>query len=262
MAKKTDKTVEQNTTKPKSASSITVRKIERITPKMQRIHFFCEKIEQYINEDKIHVKLILPPEGFPPQDWLVRPNDEPLHIDQTGYEGRKYTIRKLLPEQKIVVIDFALHEYEEFCPGADWAAHAREGWQLGMLGPGGRGIAPADWYLMGGDESALPAIARILEQLPGAAAGEVFLEVQNEQERQELQHPEQMQIHWLYRKEVHAKESTLLYDALVGAELQDPERSFVWAAGEVRSMVKLREYVKAKYELPKAQQLISGYWRA
>jgi hypothetical protein len=48
--------------------------------------------------------------------------------------------------------------------------------------PGGTYNASADWYLIGGDESALPAIGTILEALPAACSAHVFVEAANKTE--------------------------------------------------------------------------------
>src|SRR5690606_21164117 len=82
---------------------------------------------------------------------------------------RTYTVRAWDPDALELTLDF-VHHGDEGLAGP-WAANARPGDELFMLGPGG-GYAPdpgADWHLLAGDESALPAIAASLEALPEGA---------------------------------------------------------------------------------------------
>lgn len=89
---------------------------------------------------------------------------------------RTYTIRRIHAQQGWFEVDFVLHE--DAGPGSRWAAQATKGQQIGLSGPGGRTASPAGWMLLAGDETALPAIARIGEALPAATTGVVIIEVQ------------------------------------------------------------------------------------
>ena len=66
------------------------------------------------------------------------------------------------------MIEFALHGEG---PAAEWAAQAAAGHTLAIGGPKGSLIVPLDydWHLLVGDETAFPAVARRLEQLPAGA---------------------------------------------------------------------------------------------
>ncbi|MFY0057010.1 siderophore-interacting protein, partial [Acinetobacter baumannii] len=90
-----------------------------------------------------------------------------------------------------------------------FAERAVVGDRVGVVGPGGGGLVAADWYLFAGDETALPAIARMLESLPAQARGKVFLEVADEAEIQPLTAPPSVDIEWLFRNGEPAGGTTL-----------------------------------------------------
>lgn len=99
-----------------------------------------------------HVKLFFPVAG---------PDGAPAS------EMRDYTPRRFDTARGLLVVDFALHEAG---PATDWAARAAPGQTLEVAGPRGSSVIPDDfdWYLLVGDETALPAIARRVEELrPG-----------------------------------------------------------------------------------------------
>ena len=67
-----------------------------------------------------------------------------------------------------------------------------------------------DRYLLAGDITALPAIARWLEMMPAAAAGWVFVEITDPSQEIELTVPEGVEVRWLHRGDVPAGHSDLL----------------------------------------------------
>ena len=84
---------------------------------------------------------------------------------------RRYTVRAWDPDAHLLTIDFVVHGDEGVA--GPWAATAAPGDALVFSGPSG-GYRPdptADWHLLVGDESALPAIAASLEALPAGRDG-------------------------------------------------------------------------------------------
>src|SRR5690606_30188057 len=110
---------------------------------------------------------------------------------------RTYTIRRISAPEGWLEVDFVLHE--DAGPGSRWAAQAVAGQQIGLSGPGGRTARPAGWMLLGGDETALPAIARITEVLPADTNGVVLIEVQTPADQIPLTTPASMSVQWLHR---------------------------------------------------------------
>ncbi|MCE3544330.1 siderophore-interacting protein, partial [Escherichia coli] len=78
--------------------------------------------------------------------------------------ARVYTIRTIDIERGEVDIDMVVHPGND-TPGSTWALNAKPGGIVGMTGPGGGSVEDAGRYLLVGDETALPAIGRILETL-------------------------------------------------------------------------------------------------
>src|SRR6202035_5881739 len=97
-----------------------------------------------------------------------------------------------------LTIDFVLHSEG---PATAWAAQARPGAFLGVGGPRGSFVIPDDfdWYLFAGDETALPAIGRRLEELPASARVLVVAEIADKEEEQRLTSGAAVEVRWLYR---------------------------------------------------------------
>jgi NADPH-dependent ferric siderophore reductase len=140
-----------------------------------------------------------------------------------------------------------------------WAAPARPGDAVQLLGPGGD-YQPADdvdWHLLVGDESALPAIAVSLERLPAGAPARVFVEVDGPAEEQDLAVPPGVQIEWVHRA---GAPGAALVAAVLSAELPDGSvHAFVHGeAGFVRD---LRRFLRVERLVPRERLSASGYWR-
>jgi NADPH-dependent ferric siderophore reductase len=171
---------------------------------------------------------------------------------------RTYTVRRWLPEIPEMWLDFVVHGDEGIA--GPWAAHARVGDTLRFVGPGG-GYAPdpaADWHLLAGDESALPAIGTALEGMRAGAAVKAFIEVADDGEVQKLETTADAEITWLTRG-----------GRPIGAALVDAVRALSFPAGRVHAFVHgeatfvkdLRGHLRLDRGIPMAQVSISGYWR-
>ena len=88
---------------------------------------------------------------------------------------RTYTVSAQRDDE--IDVDFALHEAEG--PASMWARNAQAGDQVLVGGPGPKKLInnDADWFLLVGDMTALPAITVNLAQLPADARGYAVLEV-------------------------------------------------------------------------------------
>src|SRR5689334_13605279 len=114
-----------------------------------------------------------------PDDWLMLFFGEPGDHSQR----RNYTVRAVRPELEELDIDFALHDGGL---AATWARTARPGAQLVWSAADGGYELPADaeWQLIVGDLTAMPAIGRMLEQLRPGVQTTVVLEVEDPADRQ------------------------------------------------------------------------------
>jgi NADPH-dependent ferric siderophore reductase len=155
-------------------------------------------------------------------------------------------------------IDFVLHAAPGIASG--WAAGARAGAMIGLLGPGGREIRPAAHVLLAGDETAIPAMARILERLPDGTTGQAVIEVEDEREVQDLVHPAGITLLWLFRRGREAGRNDLLADAVMAAPLPDHDDVFCWLGAEEAVARRVRAYWRQEKGLDRAKCLAVGYW--
>lgn len=239
-----------------------VVRIADVTPRMRRITLAGNDLRRFASGG-MHVRLLFPKQRDKTPVWPTTGADgRPSWPDgEQRPEIRIYTIRSLDAAKGEADIDFVLHEGEHM-PGARFAAEARPGDVVGMTGPGGGGIVPADWYLLAGDETALPAIGRILEELPAGAKAVVRIEVADEAERQDLRSSAGIDLQWLYRNGSAAGTTDALAQAVRDVALPADGRSiFVWAGCEHAAFRQIRTYLRQERNLSRDQHLVVAYWR-
>jgi NADPH-dependent ferric siderophore reductase len=102
---------------------------------------------------------------------------------------RNYTVRHLRPELGELDIDFVVHG--DTGPASGWAQRARSGVWVGLLDQTAPYDPPAGtrWQLLVGDETALPAISAIVENLPDGTDAQAFVEVPTPADRVSLSCP-------------------------------------------------------------------------
>jgi NADPH-dependent ferric siderophore reductase len=231
-----------------------------LTPHMRRLTFIGDDIARFASEDDLHVRMYFPPEGLDKPEWPGPAPDgrilwpEPERRPATRY----YTIRRIDTRTNEIDIDFVLHDHAG--PGSDFALKARPGAICGMAGPLGRGIRPARWLLLAGDETALPAIARVLESLPATASGEVFIEIADPSEELPLSAPPWMSIRWLNRGSAPAGTTQLLTEAVKAVQWPDHDDVFAWVAAEAQTVRTIRKHLRDTRHLTREQHLAIAYW--
>ena len=174
-----------------------------------------------------------------------------------GVSLRSYTARRQDVGRGEVEIDFVLHGDG---PAAAWAAAAAPGSPLGVAGGGTLGDRPAAALLLAGDETALPAIHRILGAAAPATQGVVLLEVAGPAEEQPLPVPEGMAVRWLHRGATAPGEGSLLADAVAALD-PFPGDVFAWVAAESGAVRTIRADLRGRWGLSRAQHHAIGYWR-
>lgn len=229
-----------------------------VTPRMRRIVFSGEDLDYVATSTNLHVRLLIPAEDRSEPEWPTLGRDGLIAWpDPARLVSRRYTIRRFDLRESTITVDFALHHNAG--PGADFAARAQPGAVVGMIGPGGGSVPlDRDWYLLAGDETALPAIARILESLPEGARGTALIEVEDPGERQELAAPAAFDLRWLYRDRDPA---TALADCTRAAAFPPDAAMFVWAGCEFDTFRSIRSFIRDEHRLPKSDHLIVSYWR-
>lgn len=243
---------------PPDFRMLQVAAVQTMTPHMRRITFTSLDLARFATDAHLHVRLLFPTRDGDPEwpslgrDGLVR------WPERGGLASRRYTIRRHDLRAGTIEIDFVLHA--DAGPGSGFAARARQGDRIGMLGPGG-GSAPLDrdWYLLAGDETALPAIARILETLPTTARGVAVIEVANAAECQTLIHPARVAVRWILRDRATPG---AFVDAVCSVPIpRTGETTFAWIGCEFEDFLALRDHMRAQSAPGKAHQLVVAYWR-
>jgi NADPH-dependent ferric siderophore reductase len=154
-------------------------------------------------------------------------------------------------------VDFVLHGDG---PAAGWAAAARPGALLGVAGGGSLGHRPAEVLLLAADETALPAVARILAEADPATRGTALLEVAGAEEEQEVPAPPGVVVRWLHRGTTAPGESTLLAEAV--AALPRPAGDvFAWVGAESAAVRAIRADLRSRWGLTRSEHHAIGYWR-
>ncbi|HYH12130.1 MAG TPA: siderophore-interacting protein, partial [Thermomicrobiales bacterium] len=172
---------------------------------------------------------------------------------------RDYTPRRFDAKSRMLVIDFVVHGAGV---ASDWAERAEPGMQLGIAGPRGSIIVDDDfdWYLAVGDETALPSIARRLEEAPASQRIVAVIEVENVTEEQEIETAADSSVYWVHRNGAPAGSTSLLFEAL--RELPLPEgEGFTWVEGEATTVRDIRRYLLNERGFDREHCRFSGHWK-
>lgn len=243
-----------------------VARVQDITPRMRRITLVGEQLEGFISAaPDDHVKLLFATNEAERQaietfgSAREGAGQESPGQESPGRESPKPTMRDYTPrrydaEKGELDIDFVLHGDG---PAATWASQTQPGDYLHIAGPRGSLIVPDmfERYLLIGDESALPAIARRLEELPAGRQVQAIIEVEDDTERQTLETQTQLDCRWVRRS---AGESLL--EAAQQVELP-AGKLYVWIACETKRSRQIRAHFINERGIDEAQIKAAGYWR-
>lgn len=240
---------------------LTVARVANVTPKMRRITLTGEDLAGFTSSGfDDHVKLFFPRDGeTEPTVPTLGPDGRVLVDESARPIARDYTPRRFDAAANELDIDFAIHEAG---PATRWALTAKKGDRIGVGGPRGSFVISDDfdWYLFVGDETALPAIGRRLEELRVGARAIVLAEVEGMAERQIFDSAAFVTTIWLHRDAGQPGTTTLMDDALRGLELSDGD-GFVWVACEIETAKRLRRILVEHHRHPKVWLKAAGYWK-
>ncbi|MGW2559414.1 siderophore-interacting protein [Streptomyces sp. NPDC001514] len=252
---------------------VQVTGVRRLTPRMARITFGGPDLTGFtLDAPDQQVKLYFP-----------RPGQRAPRLPEPGADGdvmrwyaafsaipeaerpwmRSYTVRACDARRGTIDIDFVLHE--DAGPATRWAAAARPGDTLGMFGPSAYFTRPIDlgaaqWVLLAGDETALPAIGTILEWLPAGTRTLVYAEVADAAEEQRLATQGEVTVHWLHRNGRPAGPGGPLVGAVRTAAFP-PGPVYAWLGGEASAVRALRRHLVGERGVDKRSVDFAGYWR-
>jgi NADPH-dependent ferric siderophore reductase len=238
-------------------TTLEVRRTERLTPGMIRVVAGGGDIADFPDTEHTdrYVKIVFPRPGVSyPEPFDMQAIRAELPREQWP-SIRTYTVRALDRAAGELTIDFVVHGDRGLA--GPWAAAARPGDVLMLLGPGGA-YAPdpaADWHLFVGDESALPAIGAACERLPAGARAVAVLEVGGPDEHLDL--PAAVEQHWVHRDPERPDQ---LVEAVRALEFPTG-RVDAFVHGEAGAVRGLRRHLLDERGLPRAGLSVSGYWR-
>ncbi|WP_062229141.1 DUF2218 domain-containing protein [Aureimonas frigidaquae] len=227
---------------------VTVISAHAVTRNMRRVVFSCADVTPFLTGD-IHVRLLIPPLGREPV-WPGYRDDGRLDWPE-GEDAlipRAYTIRSVDAAEGTLAIDFLQHTAcDTPTPGADFARDARPGQRAALLGPGSGGIPHAPSILLIGDESALPAMARIVEEAPEGTQLTAIIEVEDAAEEAYLPGRPGLRVDWLHRgsDSSAASHSRLIETARPAIENAGPD-TFIFIACEKQDVRSLRTILKRR----------------
>lgn len=227
---------------------LTVVSSERVSPNMQRITLKGEALANFPEDcEGSYIKFLFDSAGNTIHEMVE--GERPVM--------RTYTIRRFIPEQSSIEVDFVRHITEDLQCGfaARWAENAKAGDNVSIMGPGP--IADidmsADWFFMAADMTALPALSAKIKTLPRDAKGYAVIQVQQTEDIQEIEAPADFKVTWLVDGD-SLPETVEAQPWLDGSP-------FVWVASEFDSMRALRRYFRNEKEIDKDSIYISSYWK-
>ena len=229
-----------------------VLRVADLTPRMRRITLHGPELSGFISlGSDDHVKLMF---ATTAEEQAALENFVPgATVEGPRPAMRDYTPRRYDAAAGELDIDFVLHGDG---PAATWAAQAKPGQALHIAGPRGSMIVPDmfDSYLLIGDETALPAIARRLEELSANRRALVVVEIENAGERQTLKSRAHVEVVWVVRGEGDLLDVTRQL-SLPAGEL------YAWIATESALSRKLRRVLLDEFKLNETAVKAAGYWR-
>ena len=265
------KTSRRITVRPLTLREVEVVGVRDLTPGMRRITLAGAQLGEFTSANGFaqpafdstgfddDIRLVF---RYPGQDRPVLPVQREKGLDLPRDPRpltRLYTVRRWAPEAGELDVDVVRHGIGV---GTTWAYRAQVGDRVHFFGPSSSRALPrdADWLLVAGDDSTIPAIARLLDELPAGTRAQVFIEVAEDGHRQELRELPGVEVTWLARAGADVGASDLLIDAVRNCAWWGGE-PFAWLAGEQAAVRDLRRHLVEDRGMSKQDIEFSGYWR-
>jgi NADPH-dependent ferric siderophore reductase len=230
-------------------------RVEDASPSVRRI--VCAEEGERVDSRGLvgeYVRVVIPPEGSRGLPEPEFKGEKPVW-PKPSPPARKYTVRRYDPQSGELEINVVLHERGR---GSAWARALEPGDPVHVLGPkaGYRIDEGYDFYLLAGDETGLPGMARWLESMPRGARGRAVLEVPSLRSRQPIDAPEGVSVEWVVREGA----ASPLAEAVLAGGVPEGE-VFMWLAGESGAIRPLRAWMRQGLGLAKGHGYSSGYWK-
>jgi NADPH-dependent ferric siderophore reductase len=205
---------------------------------------------------------------FPDPETGELPAPTPVGPDESGIVrpegvtfGRDFTPLNVRtsPGSGHRVFDLDILRHQAPGPAARWAARAELGDEIVIVGPRGSvsAASAAPRVLCVVDETALPAAARWIEDMPSSARIEIIADVADG-------------LDWVRAylaaqggRDVRVSAPPAGSDGLAAAVRAAgvDAGTYVFAAGEATRLIPLRRLLRYELELPREQYTITGYWK-
>lgn len=236
---------------------VVVRSVEPVSAHLVSVVLGGEELDGFaIDSPASSVRLLLPPPG----------SDELVMVSWTGNQFelpdgsrppiRTFTPRRFDPVRNELTLEIVLHEHGV---ATDWARRARPGDEAAVSGPGrSEHLDPdARSHLLVGDESAIPAIAQLLEWIPDDHSIDVHVEIRGPDARIPLPDHPGVAVNWHHAGE-GAEPGAAMIDAVLGVDrLPDA----VWVAGEAAAVQRLRKHLFDERGRDRSSVTARGYWK-
>ncbi len=233
--------------------------VERITPRMTRVTLGGSELSDFVSSGSDQrIKLCLPQPGRPTPLGRSRTEVFALPRDQQPRQ-RTYTVRRFDPRNLTLTVDLVLHDDEG--PGSVWAANVGAGEQIVTVGPtpSYRPSPDAEPLVLVGDETALPAVAAIVEELPAGRPVHAIVEVADAAEEQHVDSAADVAWTWLHRDGAAPGSPELLLSAV--RELDVGVNPHVWVGAEATPVREIRDHCEAVLGLGRSHVYALAYWR-
>ena len=211
-----------------------VVRVETISPHFRSVTFSGAELVGFVSASfDDHVKFILANNGTDP----VMRDYTPRHYNALANE---------------LTVEFALHGDG---PAANWAANVTPGQHAIIAGPRGSFIIPSDyeWHLFVGDETALPAITRRLEELPAGTKVIAILQVDDAVDKRIFRSAADVNLSWV--------SSTFDLIAAVRALPLPEGEGYAWCAGEATAMATIRRVLVDEKGHDRHAVRAASYWK-
>lgn len=236
-----------------------VESVQQLTPGMIRIVVGGEQLSGFpVGAFSDHyVKLLLPPAGAPYSAPFDQEQLKATLPREQWPRTRTFTVRAWDVENLRLTLDFVVHGDEGLA--GPWAAAAKVGDALQLLGPGGAYTPDpeADWHLLVGDASVLPAIHAALARIPAGVPVHVLVQVDGPGEEQPLESDGDLHVTWLHDA---THDPAVLADAVRALDAPSG-RVHAFVHGEAESVRAVRRQLVVERGIPRESLSASGYWK-
>ncbi|MEM9128460.1 MAG: siderophore-interacting protein [Pseudomonadota bacterium] len=229
--------------------------VRRVARKFLRVELECAGTQALKDGEGMHFSLLLSPEKQTPVWPRLDENGRTVWPNGSDSLHRAvYTFVEFDLDNQRFTFDVFEHKGGRT---TEWAHNTKFGDVVGVIGPGSGGFPDGEHLLIAGDETALPAIRRILERSDSKRRGEAFVEVESDGDICKMPRPKGMELNWVIRNKGES-----LWDHLFCCSLPKSDSRFVWVAAEQKLVRRAKSRFRAELGLRQNEGYFAYYWVA